>query len=111
MNICGHIIFILNRIEVANVVTMVSQTPKSASMGLQLTTLGTRSRKAVPKSFELPPEWYNFYHDKYVLSKATFAVVVPLTQGKTQCGCQDVKCFTKVNVIAIFTISMFTEYI
>ena len=84
-----------------------SHTPESLK-GLTKNTLGTRSQKAVTTSFQLPPEWYKFYNDKYMLSKATFAFVLPTTQGKIQCGCLDVRCFTKVNVITILQFSIFT---
>ena len=93
--------------EEALVDGFVSHTPESLN-GLPRNTLGTRSQKAVTTSFQLPPEWYKFYNDKYMLSKATFAFVLPTTQGKIQCGCLDVRCFTKVNVVTILQFSIFT---
>jgi len=85
----------------------VSHTPES-SKGLPSSALGTRSQKAVTTSFQLPPEWFKFYNDKYMLSKATFAFVLPTTEGKIQCACLDVRCFTKVNFILILQFFIFT---
>jgi hypothetical protein len=85
----------------------VSHTPES-SKGLPSSALGTRSQKAVTTSFQLPPEWFKFYNDKYMLSKATFAFVLPTTEGKIQCACLDVRCFTKVNFIIILQFFIFT---
>ena len=93
--------------EEALVDGFISNSPNSLK-GLPTNTLGTRSQKAVTTTFQLPPEWYKFYNDKYMLSKATFAFVLPTTQGKIQCGCLDVRCFTKVNVITILQFSIFT---
>ena len=86
---------------------VATSSTNATSLSMPKTTLGTRSKKEVKESFTLPPEWFKFYNDKYMLSKATFAYVLPSTQGKIQCGCLDVRCFTKVNVLNILQFPIF----
>ena len=60
--------------------------------------LGSRSKMGATSmtAFELPQQWCNFYAAKYLKPRAKFQSLTETADGKISCGCQGLKCWTKV---------------